>query len=188
MVSNTLLVSRDDTLLVAFLAPVSTAVVLNGHLVSVHVDTVYPFGDNATITVSNASGINIGIRIPSWATSAELSSNSKPYPARNGTISNVPCTGTCTIVLDLHPNIRVETGWGVIPGPVHTIKRNPNGATLPTNASSWKFSGGAGVSGSKLPGAQDIRSGNPGESSMAVITSPLDGEGYPIEDIYLEFV
>eukprot|EP00040_Diaphanoeca_grandis_P018240 m.95757 g.95757 ORF g.95757 m.95757 type:complete len:385 (+) comp26846_c0_seq2:321-1475(+) len=88
--------------------------------VTLNVDSQYPFGDVADITVEvKHLAIDLKIRIPGWANRATVDGQS----VANGTLFTVACpVGTTTIVLDLKPDVRFEMGWG------------DNVASPPTNA------------------------------------------------------
>ena len=89
--------------LVSFNATVAAAAA------SVAVDSAYPFGDTATITVTANKPTTLKVRIPGWASHATV--DGKPAP--NGTLVAVPClVGKTTVVVDLKPKVRVERGWG----------------------------------------------------------------------------
>lgn len=206
-VSNLMLVEKkrvpdwqpDDpspTPVIAMLAPFSATVGENAHAITVTVDTLYPFGDTATITVErNAeSAAQIKIRIPGWASKATLSVNgAAAYPGVNGTVMTVPIADykhATTIVLELNPEIKVEKGWGVhaeAPTPL-TKYSAKGGAITPTAADvNFTYQNGASTGASKLPNTVDIRSGAPGETSLVIIKSEIVGEGHYLDSVTVGF-
>lgn len=97
----------------AILAPVR----LQQGNITVVIDTNYPFGDNATITIenSNLQPVPLHVRIPAWATNATISIAGEDSAVANGTLYTVRCAAqsNVTLILELNPTIRVETGWGL---------------------------------------------------------------------------
>jgi len=78
---------------------------------TVHIDTAYPFGDNATILVTAQKATQIRVRIPGWATAATMNGKA----VLNGTLAVADCAkGNTTISVELNPHVRVEKGWGDI--------------------------------------------------------------------------
>ena len=75
---------------------------------TVEVDTAYPFGDDATVTVTNngATHLPVHLRIPGWATAATVDGQ----PAANGTMwTGVAPAGKGTAFrVAFNPAIRVE--------------------------------------------------------------------------------
>jgi len=51
----------------------------------------------------------------------------------------------------------------------------------------WELQSGATIVSSHLPGADDIRSGGPGESSLAILGHALYGDGHPISRVALDY-
>lgn len=65
--------------------------------------------------------------------------------------------------------------YGGLPAAINWTKtRAP--VTIPSSTA-WLLSGGAASTGSKLPGQTDIRSGEPGQISLAVVEQPLASLG-----------
>ena len=102
-------------IVVASLVPL-TATVRQAGNATVRVDSGYPFGDTATITVAAPAAVTVAVRIPGWATAATVDGK----PAANGTLVSTLCSaGSTTIAVDLAPRVRVERGWG------NTVERSP---------------------------------------------------------------
>ena len=79
--------------------------------VTVTVESAYPFGDEANITVRSVHGTTVRVRVPGWATAATVDGRA----AANGTLFPVSIPGgmvPTTIAVALHPEVRVERGWG----------------------------------------------------------------------------
>ena len=57
--------------------------------------------------------------------------------------------------------------------------------TIPSTL--WRLDDGAASTGSKLPGQTDIRSGGPGQTSMAVVEQPLASLGHTITAVHVSF-
>ena len=101
------------------LAPVNATMPSNvggGALVAVTTD--YPFGDMVTVVVQAKAAVELRIRIPGWAYNATLAidgSGTTAVPADSvGSYHTIDCKlGRTLIELDLHPDIRVELGWGL---------------------------------------------------------------------------
>jgi uncharacterized protein len=76
---------------------------------SLTVNSSYPFGDTASISVAAANRTTLKIRIPGWAFGATVNGRQ----VANGTLAEVLCPpGTTAVVVDLRPTIRFERGWG----------------------------------------------------------------------------
>ena len=91
---------------IGVLAPVS-AVLPSG--ATVDVDTDFPFGDDAIITVdatASSAAVPLRVRVPAWATAATLDG----APVANGTFASVACAAgaVTTVALSLAPAVRVE--------------------------------------------------------------------------------
>lgn len=185
-VNNLMLVDNTDktTPVISMLAPFSAEVAGT----AVVVDTLYPFGDKATITVTGKAS-QIKIRIPGWADKATISVGGKAGTvAKNGTVMAVPLSGTgkTTIVLELNPEIKVEKGWGVpAAAPSPSAKYSAAGASLtPTDAeANFAYTDGAAAVGSRLPNHMDIRSGNPGETTKVVLEDEIVGQGHYLDTV-----
>ena len=89
---------------------------------TVSVDTDFPFGDEATITVTPTAAaggapVPVLLRIPTWATGATLSIDGGaaiPLAGSNGTFfptSTKAGGGPSTFFLSFNPTIRIETGF-----------------------------------------------------------------------------
>ena len=160
--------------------------------VVVKTDSKYPFGDDATITVTvpatNGGAIAAMVRIPGWATKATVNGKA----AANGTYFAVPCASSSatTITVVFHPEIRVEYGWGAYEEKGGTaVNYSSKGAALPTANGNVDLglTSGAALSGSKVPGFQDLRSGNAGQNSSARVLHPIVGKGHYLESIGMSF-
>jgi len=88
-----------------------------GNLVSVHVDTIYPFSDTLTTTITASSAFQYYVRIPGWVVGGTISINrgseKAVQPSGNGLLAISVSAGTTQIVLNLPANI--VTGayvWG----------------------------------------------------------------------------
>ena len=96
---------KPAAIVIASLLPL-TATVAAARL---HIDTGYPFGDIATVTVTATAATTVKIRIPGWATKATVDGK----PATNGTLVAIECAVGSTVVnVDLAPAVVVERGWG----------------------------------------------------------------------------
>jgi len=87
---------------------------VGGGNATVAVATDYPFGDDATVTVTAPPGTPIALRMPSWATAATLSVNGAAATSvgtANGTfyVVNAPAAVT-TLVVAFNPAVRVALG------------------------------------------------------------------------------
>ena len=56
-----------------------------------------------------------------------------------------------------------------------------------TDATDFEFADGAASTVSKLPGMTDIRSGGPGQTTLALVAHPLFSEGHLITGVTVEF-
>jgi hypothetical protein len=190
----------DKGVVIALLAPASVRTKAGA---TVDVATDYPFGDTATITATpaQAADLPVHVRIPGWSTGATIAvDGGAAVGVRNGTMHTVVAKGGAgakptVIQLDLKPEIRLEKTWGVGPAPAPVaVLYDAAGATVPSlsagevNASDWKFSGGSGATNGKLqPPMRDIRSGDPGETTLAVLDHPIYGDGHALTSVSLSF-
>ena len=75
---------------------------------SVTVETEYPFGDDATVTVANTgiTDLAVKLRIPSWSTAATVNGAA----AANGTLwaGTAPASMTTTFKLEFNPEVRLQ--------------------------------------------------------------------------------
>jgi alpha-galactosidase len=60
-------------------------------------------------------------------------------------------------------------------------------ASVPIPSLLWELEGGAASTGSKLAGQTDIRSGGPGQTTMAVVEQPLASLGHTITSVSVSF-
>jgi len=87
-----------------------------GAIINVTVATDYPFGDDATVTVSVPSGVGaaipVALRVPSWAAAATVTVNGgSPVTPPAGAFYNVTVAAgaTATIAVAFNPTIRVDS-------------------------------------------------------------------------------
>ena len=155
---------------------------------SVEVDSSYPFEDGATVVVTVPAGhaTTAHIRIPAWAKAATVDGAA----AANGTLVAVPCAaGVTKVSVALRPSIELERGWGVAgERALAPAKYAKGGAVVPsTSEDDWQLSGGAGISSSKQPGAQDVRTGGPGGSPLLINRHPLYGASHRLTTLAFSF-
>jgi len=97
-------------------APGATALTLpsSGAAASIVVNTSYPFGDVATVTVAAPVGTPVRLRIPGWAVGATVAVNGgAPAAAANGTFFLVAQPSpNATFAVDFAPAVRVEAYFG----------------------------------------------------------------------------
>eukprot|EP01059_Diplonema_ambulator_P012327 TRINITY_DN2258_c0_g1_i1.p1 TRINITY_DN2258_c0_g1~~TRINITY_DN2258_c0_g1_i1.p1 ORF type:complete len:756 (+),score=244.32 TRINITY_DN2258_c0_g1_i1:47-2269(+) len=98
--SNIFYVSPKGELVVGFYAPASGKFP-GGHVVDVETD--YPFDDVITVTVTPAGPVSVKLRIPEWATNAQVDGNHAAGPYFVASISS-----QTTFNVKLNPAIRVE--------------------------------------------------------------------------------
>ena len=121
--------SPDGGVAVTLWGPANTTVsLLSGGSASVAVDTDYPFGDTATVTVTALVGTPVWLRIPGWATDAVLciassvggrtadantrSSGCTSVGSHNGTfVIKTQQSPVSTYAMSFNPRIRVSTGF-----------------------------------------------------------------------------
>jgi hypothetical protein len=73
----------------------------------VRIDTAYPFGDTARITVTAPAATLLHVRIPNWANNATVNGTS----TKAGAMAAVPCpAGKISFVVDLAPTVQFEQG------------------------------------------------------------------------------
>jgi len=179
--------AKDNTVVVASLVPGSATLPASvGGGAKIVTAGQYPFGDDVTITVTAPKAMSTLVRIPGWASKATVDGE----PAANGTMHKVACkAGTTTIQVSLHPEVRLEYGWGepaVMAGP--GVPYAVSGAAVPTGeVGDLDPEGGATLMASRDPGHQDVRSGSPNAKSSVTITPQLQGQGHDIEGIKLSF-
>ncbi|KAJ7655377.1 hypothetical protein B0H17DRAFT_1099127 [Mycena rosella] len=112
--TNSFLVTPDRAALVhLYLGPFEAAAVLAGdNAVSAKVETLYPFGDTLTTTISATKPFTYFTRIPSWVTAGTVSVNGAPAealaPNENGLHAVAVGAGVTTLVFELPAEIRIE--------------------------------------------------------------------------------
>lgn len=180
--------------LVAHLIPVMANISNAGQLT---ISTQYPFEDQVVLLASAATtgpGLVIDIRVPGWAVGASVivGSNS-PVSLKNGTIFStlVKSGRNVKFVVRLNPVLRIERGWGrhKRSGPTSIQFAKPGIVKLPTSnpVADWSFSAGAAAVGSVGRVGDDIRSGNPGQTTRAWVSHPLDSQGHFISQVSVDF-
>lgn len=107
----------ENAIVISIFAPVTATMPhhIGGGNVTVVVTTDYPFGDNISIQVLGVTTtVPLKVRIPGWATNAIVTINGKKgHPVIPSTYYKVTCRpGDTKVVVELNPEIRVETGWG----------------------------------------------------------------------------
>jgi hypothetical protein len=114
-VSKMVHTTSDGGIALSLLGPVSATVDLSGansgFSASLNVVTDYPFGDYLDITLlsNSPTPINIYIRIPGWATQANVSINgSQAVRAENGTFFKVTAS-SAQIHVELNPEIYIDS-------------------------------------------------------------------------------
>lgn len=186
----------DGGVAVTLWAPGATALTLpaSGAAATVAVNTTYPFGDSAAVTVRAPVGTPVRLRIPGWATGATVSINGGArVSARNGTFFLAPQPApTSTFDVDFAPCVRVEAFFAgslaVYRGAllyalrvgeqVSALNKGPRGFNdyQVLNTSAWNF---ALEVDPAAPGAalSFSRSGAPGPAPFAGVTQVLRGRG-----------
>ena len=80
-----------------------------GNLVSIHVDTIYPFSDTLTTTITASSAFQYYVRIPGWVVGGTISINGGSekavQPSGNRLLAIPVSAGTTQFVLNLPANI-----------------------------------------------------------------------------------
>ncbi|KAJ6497537.1 hypothetical protein C8R45DRAFT_983301 [Mycena sanguinolenta] len=113
--TNAFLVTADNESLVhLYLGPFKVSVVLaSNNPVTVDVETLYPFGDTLTTTITATTAFTYLVRIPSWVTDGTISVNGGPVKAvkadKNGLHAVDVGAGITTLVLNLPSEIRLES-------------------------------------------------------------------------------
>lgn len=127
-VSNSFATTADNTGLVqVYLGPFSAKTTLSGgNVVSVTVDTQYPFADSLSMTITAQKAYTHYVRIPDWATAngkATFTSNGgAPAPVKVGehSLLAIPAkAGETKVTLNLPDDIRTESGPT---GGVHVLR------------------------------------------------------------------
>lgn len=94
--------SQDGGAAVGIYAPAS-AKLQDG--TTIDIDTEYPFGDRATITVQATKDMSVYLRIPNWADRATVNGNA----TSNGTMwSGKAKEGETKFVVEFNPSVRLE--------------------------------------------------------------------------------
>jgi hypothetical protein len=77
--------------------------------------TDYPWGDEVLVQVHALAPVLLKLRVPGWASNASVAIDAAaPQHAPPARYFHVRCAGgvTTRVALSLHPEIRVERGWG----------------------------------------------------------------------------
>ncbi|KAJ7188795.1 hypothetical protein C8R46DRAFT_30235 [Mycena filopes] len=112
--TNAFLVTPDQESLVhLYLGPFkASAVLADDNAVTASVETLYPFGDTLTTTITASRAFTYLVRIPSWVTAGTLSVDGGKAeavkPNENGLHAVAVGAGTTTLVLELLTEIRIE--------------------------------------------------------------------------------
>ena len=61
---------------------------------TVDIDTTYPFGDTATVTVSSPAATPVYLRVPGWATGATINGEAVQNGTAAGCRGRLPCWRT----------------------------------------------------------------------------------------------
>ncbi|TFK52036.1 hypothetical protein OE88DRAFT_1799237, partial [Heliocybe sulcata] len=135
-VANAFVTTPDKQSLVhVYLGPFSTNTTLaNDNAVTVNVDTLYPFGDSLTTTVTATKPFSYYVRIPSWVTNGTIAvdgGEAQNVAPENGLHAVQVEAGTTKFTLELPADITTESrphgSIAVHRGPLHyafDISRN----------------------------------------------------------------
>ena len=192
--------------MIVHLLPLTIALAEAGATLTI--ETEYPFGDVATITLQQAAvatgrarprhsrPVRLALRVPGWADAATIAVDGRPHePLRNGTLFWWNCTvgaAGLSAVVQLNPRPVLELGWGsyALPGPsAVNFSAAGRAAHVPTNNSDadWVLVG-ASVAGSRGGGGgSDLRSGSPGAISTAMASHPLNSLGHLLTAVSFRF-
>ncbi|KAJ6593366.1 hypothetical protein B0H19DRAFT_18636 [Mycena capillaripes] len=113
--TNAFLVTSDkESLVHLYLGPFKVSAILaSNNAVTASVETLYPFGDTLTTTITATKAFTYFVRIPSWVTKGTISVNGVAAegvaPGENGLHAVSVGAGTTTLVLELPSEIRTES-------------------------------------------------------------------------------
>ena len=100
---------KESAVVVGIYAPLSAEVATLG--ASIDVETEYPFGDDAKVTLTNIKGtvdVTLKMRVPTWATEATINGKA----AKAGTLVTVGVakkgSAALTATINFNPKIRTE--------------------------------------------------------------------------------
>ena len=98
-------------------------------------NTDYPFEDVVRLMVDAPAGVDVDIRIPTWAGTAQVVLNDEaPVTPPSGAFYTARCPrGACSIVVQFDPEIVVTPGWGENGGV--SVSRGPLLFALPLSES-----------------------------------------------------
>ncbi|KAL0067433.1 hypothetical protein AAF712_005419 [Marasmius tenuissimus] len=113
-ITNAFVTTPDSSSLVqVYLGPFSTTTTLAGsNKVTVQVDTIYPFSDDLTVTVTAAKAYTHYVRIPAWVVGGTIAINGAAAQAvkpSNGLQAVPVAAGTTKFVLHLPAQITTES-------------------------------------------------------------------------------
>ncbi|PFH53444.1 hypothetical protein AMATHDRAFT_137444, partial [Amanita thiersii Skay4041] len=138
-ISNAFLTTPDQKSLIhLYLGPFQTTTTLaGGNAVTVKVDTLYPFGDTLTTTITATNAFTYYVRIPGWVTNGTISINNgvaMPVNPSNG-LQAVPVNaGSTKLVLNIPAPITTESrphgSIAVHRGPLHYAFDIPRNQTV----------------------------------------------------------
>ncbi|KAF5313805.1 hypothetical protein D9758_017919 [Tetrapyrgos nigripes] len=140
-ISNAFLTTPDQKSLVqAYLGPFSTSATLaTNNNVFVTVDTIYPFSDTLTTTITASQAFTYYVRIPSWVVGGTIAINgaaAKALSPSNGLQAVQVSAGTTKFVLNLPAQITTESrphgSFAVQRGPLHYAFDIPRNQTVLT--------------------------------------------------------
>ncbi|KAF7289348.1 hypothetical protein MIND_01396900 [Mycena indigotica] len=104
---------NNESLVHAYLGPFRTSVILSqDNVVTASVETLYPFGDKLTTTITASKAFSYFVRIPGWISRGTLSINGdlpQPVAPKNGLHQVSIQAGITTLVLELPSDIRIES-------------------------------------------------------------------------------
>ena len=187
----------DGGVAVTIWGPGATTLMLPGGApATVRVDTTYPFGDDANVTVTAPVGTPVRLRVPGWATNARVCIVGGTCAAtQNGTFFlATQATAVAIYTIDFAPSIIIDTSFSsnsaavyrgaflyslAIGENVTTIAKGPRGfndyAVRPTRP--WNVA--LNIADPSQPGDSLTfnRSGPPGVSPFASASQSLTGTG-----------
>ncbi|PBK71367.1 hypothetical protein ARMSODRAFT_911237 [Armillaria solidipes] len=113
-ITNSFLTTADQSSLIqAYLGPLKTSTTLSGNnAVTISIDTLYPFGDTLSYTVTASKAFTFFVRIPSWVVGGTIAMNggsTKPVSPSNGLLAISIPSGSTKFVLNLPAEITTES-------------------------------------------------------------------------------
>ncbi|KAF9055188.1 hypothetical protein BDZ89DRAFT_1152980 [Hymenopellis radicata] len=189
-VTNAFVTDTNKSILVqTYLGPLSATTTLSDdNAVAIQADTLYPFGDTISYTVSATKQFTFAIRIPSWAVNATVttSSGSSSATAVQGLYTRTIPAGSTSFTLALPAQITIENrlhgSVAVHRGPLNyalditytkkIIKNN----TLEPRAADYQFDATADWNYAIDPSTVEFSNEPP---TNGVLPSPIFDEGQP---------